>query len=407
LLAAFALATGIASPLLPADEEPRFLRGDANVDGRVTLADVFAVLRYSHAGVSLKCMKSGDVNDDGKVQLYDALELLSSIFYRHSAPPPPFVKAGVDPTPDSLTCRQGLDAAGSPVVGPRGGKDDGSPLDPAEGDSPDVDCDDHDGGPDLEFIHFRGSVLVTPGETRVRAPIFYFSPNGGVEGVTISLFAPPEAITLERIEYSSQLLRRIGASKAWSHTYKGQRDQGYLSSTIILSVGEEPITLPQLQHEILAYVEFSVSPQAPVGSTVKVIFEDTPGERGLPPLRNEVSRKAAEQPRHFCGLRVEVVSGEDVFIRGDANRDRQVNIVDAVAILRHLFVAKDDGAPAFLGSLRCPDAADVDDDGLVLLTDAFEIVQYLFLHGSAPKEPFPAAGRDPTPADTLPCAEGK
>ena len=39
---------------------------------------------------------------------------------------------------------------------------------------------------------------------------------------------------------------------------------------------------------------------------------------------------------------------------------------------------------------------DVDDDGDILLTDAIFLLSYLFISGSPPPAPFPAAGIDPT-----------
>ncbi|MEM7263324.1 MAG: dockerin type I domain-containing protein [Planctomycetota bacterium] len=82
------------------------------------------------------------------------------------------------------------------------------------------------------------------------------------------------------------------------------------------------------------------------------------------------------------------------FRRGDVNDDAAISLFDACAIQRFLFV----GTP-----LPCPDAADVDDNGIVQLADAVLLTSYLCI----PMSPPPAApgplicGLDPT-ADTLP-----
>jgi hypothetical protein len=53
-------------------------------------------------------------------------------------------------------------------------------------------------------------------------------------------------------------------------------------------------------------------------------------------------------------------------------------------------------------ALGCEDAADVDDDGHLTLTDAIALLNYLFRSGPAPPAPFPDCGTDPT-ADALEC----
>lgn len=60
----------------------------------------------------------------------------------------------------------------------------------------------------------------------------------------------------------------------------------------------------------------------------------------------------------------------------------------------------------FLGNSAptCLDAADVNDDGLVDISDAVKILQYLFLGGFEPPAPGPGScGVDPTPDDLAPC----
>ena len=80
---------------------------------------------------------------------------------------------------------------------------------------------------------------------------------------------------------------------------------------------------------------------------------------------------------------------------GTSPADGRWNITDAVRILLVLF---DSGY-----SLPCEDAADINDDGVVNLTDAIYSLNFLFLGGSAPVAPFPDCGIDPT-IDGLDCA---
>jgi hypothetical protein len=89
------------------------------------------------------------------------------------------------------------------------------------------------------------------------------------------------------------------------------------------------------------------------------------------------------------------VAPRDGFLRGDSNRDGNVNITDPLVTLRYLFRSGE--AP------RCEDAADADDDGRITITDAIMTLQYLFLGVSnlpAPGTAYP--WYDPTP-DSLSC----
>jgi len=74
------------------------------------------------------------------------------------------------------------------------------------------------------------------------------------------------------------------------------------------------------------------------------------------------------------------------FRRGDANDDNRIDISDARTIVVHLFSG---------GSLGCEDAADVDDDEALTVTDAIGLLDYLFRNGPAPPAPHPGAGPDP------------
>ena len=81
------------------------------------------------------------------------------------------------------------------------------------------------------------------------------------------------------------------------------------------------------------------------------------------------------------------------FARGDANGDMALNISDPVFILDDLFVGN--------VRSRCRDAADVNDDGKVTITDPINLLGVLFRTGDPPRAPR-ICGTDPT-ADRLGC----
>lgn len=85
--------------------EVRFIRGDCNDDFDRDLADVVRVLLYLFAGASVPCEAACDANDNGGVQIDDAIALISFLFMPGTPPlPAPFDECGVDCTPDVLTC---------------------------------------------------------------------------------------------------------------------------------------------------------------------------------------------------------------------------------------------------------------------------------------------------------------
>ena len=76
------------------------------------------------------------------------------------------------------------------------------------------------------------------------------------------------------------------------------------------------------------------------------------------------------------------------FLRGDVTRDGNINLADPLRLLEWLYIP---GVPP----LPCLDAADVNDDELLQLTDALWLLDYLFGGGPTPPLPFPDTGPDP------------
>jgi hypothetical protein len=95
--------------VLPGPQTSRkFLRGDSNDDGAVDLSDAVSILGYLFLGVQpvagTFCEDSGDVNDDGALNVTDPIALLQHLFLGGPAPAAPFPEEGDDPTSDSLRC---------------------------------------------------------------------------------------------------------------------------------------------------------------------------------------------------------------------------------------------------------------------------------------------------------------
>ncbi|MEM7260741.1 MAG: dockerin type I repeat-containing protein [Planctomycetota bacterium] len=105
--------------LVPTTASFGFVRGDANDDGSIDIGDAVSILAvlFNPGTDPLECPDVGDVNDDGAFDISDAIYLLSTLFLPGSpAPLPPFPDDGNDPTPDSLT----PDCAPVGPTGPRG-----------------------------------------------------------------------------------------------------------------------------------------------------------------------------------------------------------------------------------------------------------------------------------------------
>jgi len=83
-----------------------FTRGDANEDGMVNIGDaVFILSALFGLGPQPNCPDAADTNDDGLNNVADGVFLLSFLFVAGSPQPPePFVAPGVDPTVDGMQC---------------------------------------------------------------------------------------------------------------------------------------------------------------------------------------------------------------------------------------------------------------------------------------------------------------
>ena len=88
-----------------AAQEVFFRRGDANEDGKMDLSDaVFVVERLFVVQEPILCSDSADATDDGLVDVTDVIKITAYLFLGFEPPPPPFSECGLDPTEDGLSC---------------------------------------------------------------------------------------------------------------------------------------------------------------------------------------------------------------------------------------------------------------------------------------------------------------
>jgi hypothetical protein len=87
----------------------RFIRGEVNQDGRVDISDAVMILGYLFLGGGAPaCLAAADADDSGTIEITDAVFLLGALFLGTNAVPAPHPDCGADPTPSAaLGCLDG------------------------------------------------------------------------------------------------------------------------------------------------------------------------------------------------------------------------------------------------------------------------------------------------------------
>ncbi len=96
-----------------AAQETRFVRGDADASEAIDITDVNVILEFLFTdGQAPPCLDAADVNDDGAVDVSDAIFELLFLFGGGAPPREPSSDStsytesdcGTDPTPDGVSC---------------------------------------------------------------------------------------------------------------------------------------------------------------------------------------------------------------------------------------------------------------------------------------------------------------
>lgn len=341
-------------------ENLEFLRGDANLDGVVSISDAATLRRalFFQDEPPLPCDDAGDADDGGSLGIGDAIVLLDHVFAGSSAEsliPSPYPEPGLDPTHDALAC-----------VDYR--------VEPAEVGDASVRL---------------GTVEAGPGE-EVLVPILITS-DVDTEAYQLVVGYDPEEFTPRRggLEFDGTIFDELGPMRGYA-TVEPFPQSGYFVVGVLASFGPD-LRIPAGEDVVAGRIRGSVSQSVEPGTEITLRL--TEGDANTRAVRNELTYVGAARlvsvlPRVENGI-MRIVA-DQIFFRGDANFDQQVNVADPVFTLAHLFAA---GDPPI-----CPDAADADDSGRIDTTDAILTLNYLFrANGSTLAPPHPEKGRDPTP----------
>ncbi len=385
-------------------DEPVFLRGDSNADGKVSTSDALMTSRalFLHGldpsdchpdrvgTMQLPCLAAADANDDSFLDIIDMVQILNTIlgFTGHPQIAAPFPEVGPDPTPNAQYCDAAVPSCQSYEVEPAQETDD--------------------------LIRI-GDIVAGAGE-EVLVPI-YLTSSVAVEGVQLVLRYNPELFTPEQRpgkKFDFEGGPWAGLPPKFVQAVTVVPGEDFL---VVAAVGSsdgyrsdldpiEPVPYPPIPSgtdTLIFKIRGRVSPNAPVGTDLVLEPWNGPDGQGVRPpynLLNEITHKGVARyvsllPQLRAG-RIGILDDITLFFkRGDANSDATVDIGDAVYVLNYLFLG---GAEP-----KCEDAADADDNGKLEITDPVVILDALFTGSAKIAVPYPTAGKDPSLDDFEVC----
>lgn len=375
------VAAGVAVAAVPAPAcANEFIRGDVNYDGRVSISDL---VHLAHnrllEGPGPVCDDAADADDDGSLTLLDVYALLEHLFGRLGNPlPAPSGSPGEDPTQDEL---EGCVLAAVDV----------------------------EAGVDIDHVYYithdgRGAtgIAVHPGQSKVRVPV-YLDTNVPLSACIVSLEYDPAQILAAKLDFAGSSGRRLGADRVASISKVTEGGAHFLVGYVLMLLAYEEndeLAIPGGDEQLLVTLEVDLAEDLEIGAEVVISFVEAPAVANEPAATNEVVAPGLH-PSYpdTIDIALPVVHESSMFMRGDVTRDAALSILDVFALLEFLF-----GSDSY--PIPCGDAADLNDDGGITLSDPLALLTFMYVDSSrAPAKPFPYLGVDTTTDDDyLECA---
>jgi hypothetical protein len=390
LLAAFALVA-IAPPegramdcdsfpcaLLSADGTMA-IRGDGNVDGKLDVADMSGFLRYLfQEGPRSPCRKVWDFNNDQRLDITDAdgapgREGIWSFLLNQCPWPDPFFFNS------TLDCDSYI-ITPPPVLASFALEFDGAPLEVT--------------GQPGETKTFEVLATLTTSDNTTDEGAAAWSFGIGAENLKILSIATDgtDARALITVGFFKETSEVVDPLR---DTGSGPQGEGAVSAVLIDAYG--PVTLP---------VSGTVT-------LVKIVVQAVIPDRDLEARISFVGGKQASGRPVACAIALAgtshapLLGSRAIALRsvppgglvfpGDANRDGELDLSDAIWLLGHLFLGSNPALPCEGGTASNPGSGDlalvdVNGDGTIDLSDGVSLLSFLFL-GSKP----PALGTECVP----------
>ncbi|MBN1422438.1 MAG: hypothetical protein JXP34_26920 [Planctomycetes bacterium] len=331
----------VATILVLGQAGPVFVRGDANMDGTISLSDI-AFLRTALAGEAEipGCLDACDANDDGSVSPADALAILLVLFGDASPLPPPGLLGGADPTLDSLTCADGRIRWGA--------------YEPSN-------------------IVWVGSIEAGRGEP-FALPVLATT-TFDIEAAQIVLSYDPTLLEIQGADAEGTVLEALGLGDLEVALVANRPDRGYVAIAIPAAERLGTLVIPPFDARPIVRLLGRVREGA--AGTIAILPGDCLGPYCL---RNEFTYRGRAvyvtiYPRTVAG-RISIRGdnpGTLDFLRGDANADEQIDVGDGIFLANYLYA----GGPTPL----CADSADANDDGQLDAADPIAILMFVFGQG--------------------------
>lgn len=237
-----------------------------------------------------------------------------------------------------------------------------------------------------------GEHFAIPGLT-VTVPV-EIEATQSVTGFSFAVTHEPEQLTLSEVSPAADLRAVLGIDPGTDPSgdfflidTEPVGGTGFVVAAILGPQETEPTALPAGTHQIFD-VTYEVAPG--VSGMASVAFT---AELGSPPVALVIDAGGTSVPFEPSAAEIELAA---TFRRGDTDGNGSFQVTDPVRILRFLFRGDDPGT--------CPPALNVDgsvfggtdrdreDRGDVGITDAVQLLQYMFAQGLPPAPPFDACG---------------
>jgi hypothetical protein len=237
------------------------------------------------------------------------------------------------------------------------------------------------------FLLRIAEASAVPGQAALPVDVLASSP-GPLSSISFGFRYDPALLSVRRID-------REGTAAAEAEFIAANIDNpgGVTTVGLVMSFqGIEPV-IPAGSDVLIGRIVCSIDAAAEPGESAAL---ELGTGLGTPPIDLTFTRPLDSTPIRPLTVdgRVTIVAGQ-VFIRGDANGDGEINLSDATFGLNNLFLGGPPPRP-------CGDSADFNDSGTRDVSDAVYLLNFLFLGGPRPPPPFPFRGPDPTP-DPIDC----